>query len=396
MGKSSPTPDNSGVAQAQASAQAATQEYQLGEQQLAFSQQQWAQDQPIIQQVANADTAAQTAQANFSNTLEGSYTGTTLPLEQQYAQQAQNWDTPAQEQLNSGAAQAAAGNQIDSSRTAAMSQLEQYGVDPSSTRYAALDIGTGVQKGAAEAAAGTTAIQNTKLQGMGLEQNAILAGQGVANTGVSASGVSTGAGTSASGSTTSGLNAATTAMTSPTAYYNSGAANEGVYTNAVNGFNYAQNQAAQISNQASAGFGSLAGGIFGSLMPTNGIMGFEDGGAIPDGSQPAPQQGGAGSTPGGVVPTGASPSQGGTPDDVPARLTAGEFVIPTDVVKWEGEKNMYAIIDKARQAKQKASQRPDVGGQPGAPLPGPPSFTSRPQLPVQQTSGPGVLPAALH
>ena len=61
------------------------------------------------------------------------------------------------------------------------------------------------------------------------------------------------------------------------------------------------------------------------------------------------------------VPDGASPSRGGMPDDVPARLTAGEFVIPKDVVSWKGEEWFQKEIMKARQKKMQAPAQPSEG-----------------------------------
>lgn len=375
---------------AQASADAAKQSYKLGEDQLAFEKQQWATDQPIIQRVADASITSQGQQNDFSKTMQGVYTGTFLPLQEDYAQKAKDWGSPAQQTINAGAAQAAVGSQMDASRNSALQQLESFGVDPTNTRYAALDIGTAAQKGAAQAAAGTGAIQSTKLQGMGLEAGAIATGQGNAGAAISATQAATGAGASASGSTLGGLTAGASAMAAPTAWYNAGANNMGQYVNAVNGFNYAQNQAAQINNQSMAGVGQLFGSVLG-MFEDGGAVGGEQG--IPDPSQMAqqqPQMGapsmgspnmGAGPTMGGGVPAHASPTRGAIPDDVPARLTAGEFVVPRDVVMWEGEKNMYGLIDKARQAKQKAGQRPDVGGTPGPAINAPPAFQSQ-ALPV--------------
>jgi hypothetical protein len=78
-------------------------------------------------------------------------------------------------------------------------------------------------------------------------------------------------------------------------------------------------------------------------------------------------------------------------DDVPARLTVGEFVIPKDVVEWEGQKYFYGQIDKTRAAKQQANQRTDIGGKQGPAIPTAPTFVSGPaQQSPQNTQG--VIP----
>lgn len=364
----------SAVYASQASADAANKEYQLGSEQLDFEKQLWAHNQPMLDQITQADITSQGQQNQFSKTMQDAYTGTFLPLSQKYAQQAQDWASPEQQRLNANAAQANVANQFNQQRNAAMTQLEGFGIDPSATRYAALDIGTRAQQGAAAAAAGTNAIQQTKLQGMGLEAGAVGMGQGNATGAIAASNAATGAGSGGAGATVGGMNAATTGMTAPTAWYNSGAQNMGVYSNAVGSFNLAQNQAAQIQAQEMQGIGSIFGGLMGMM---------EEGGEVPQGWGETPVQGiptGQNVTPGGNVPPQSSPSGGRAPDDVHAMLTANEFVIPKDVALWEGQKNLVGIIDKARKQKQQFDQRQDVGGQPVRGVPTqPPAFVSRPQ-----------------
>lgn len=395
MGKQSPTPDNSGVIAAQASSHAADVNYQMGQDQLAFEKQQWATDQPLINQVANTDVQAQQSNNDFTKQQQDFYKNTYQPLESTYANQVQNYDTPAQEQQNAGAAEATVGTQFDGARNAAMQQLEGYGVDPTSTRYAALDIGTRAQQGAATAAAGTGAIQQTKLQGLGLEAGAINIGRGYANNQGALTGATTGAGSGAAGATLGGLTASSGANASTTGFTNAASGAMGQYTNAVNGFNLAQNQASQTANQGAMGFGSLAGGIFGAMMPVNGL---DDGGPVDNQSDPAQgiptDQAPMSQTPNnqmmGAIPTNASPSGGQTSDDVPARLTAGEFVTPKDVTEWYGQKFLVGLVDKARKEKHALNQRTDIGGKPVSPQTGIPANARR------AGQGPQGIPAGMH
>jgi hypothetical protein len=80
-------------------------------------------------------------------------------------------------------------------------------------------------------------------------------------------------------------------------------------------------------------------------------------------------------TSGGPVPRGASPSQGRQTDDVPARLNAGEFVIPRDVTQHFGTKHFQDTIKRSRQL------RTGMNGPPAKPKMKPalrmrPTFTS--------------------
>jgi hypothetical protein len=78
-----------------------------------------------------------------------------------------------------------------------------------------------------------------------------------------------------------------------------------------------------------------------------------------------PMRGGVMPTTGGAVPRSASPSQGRQTDDISARLNAGEYVIPRDVVKHQGTKFFTDLIAKSRKlrtgmagAKPRPTMRP--------------------------------------
>lgn len=59
---------------------------------------------------------------------------------------------------------------------------------------------------------------------------------------------------------------------------------------------------------------------------------------------------------GGAIPTEASPSKGAIPDDIPAAVSAGEFVIPADAVRWHGEKTFYGLVEKAETERAERQQ----------------------------------------
>ena len=43
-----------------------------------------------------------------------------------------------------------------------------------------------------------------------------------------------------------------------------------------------------------------------------------------------------------------SPTGGDAIDDVPANLTAGEFIIPKDIVEWKGKEYFYKLMAQSR------------------------------------------------
>jgi len=403
MGKSSGSADPSGMYEAMASAQAASQAYQLGEQQLQWAKQVWGQEQPLVDQstqqqilLSQAETQTMQEAQQFAQEQQAQYLSTYAPLEQAFVGQAENWASPGNIALVQGQAQSNVAEQSNAALNTAEQQLQSYGINPSSPKYAGLLIGQQAIEGAGEAAAGTTAAQNLKLQQLGLESQAINTGRGLVNSsgqlsqvGTQAAGTGAGAASGAASTSQQNLSTGSNAQTAPTAWYNAGTNAMNAYVNAVNGYNQAQLGYAQLNAQSGmagmSGLGSLAGGVLGLLEKGGAVRRYANGGNVGSGDvPPAIPMGG---TPGGGVPIEASPSGGVQSDDVDAKLTAGEFVIPKDVAMWKGHEYFAKQIDQARAANQQFSNRDDIGGEPimAERNPNPP-FISRPALHTGSTA----------
>jgi hypothetical protein len=240
-----------------------------------------AQDRTIQQQqmdIAQQQEAnAQKAQAYYEKTYQ--------PMETAFAQEAQNWNTPARAGERSAAAQADVASTFAGQRSAALQSLEGYGIDPSQTRYGALDLGARISQAAAQAAAGTTSRQQTEATGLALQGEAINIGRGYPGqvagaygTAINAgqAGVGAGQGSTGAGSAgvSAGLNTSNTygnLMGTPTQW--SGLSNQslGLGANIMNtGF---QNQMAgfnanaSIAQNTASGVGGLMGaGIVGGAI----------------------------------------------------------------------------------------------------------------------------------
>jgi hypothetical protein len=413
--------DSSGMMEAMASANAANQAYALGEQQLQWTQQVWNQEQPLQdeaeqQQIALAkeqQTSLEQSQAESQAQWE-QYQQYYAPLESTFVNQAENWASPQAMATARAQAMADVGEKGMQGVNTAAETLRSYGINPGSARYASLYTGSQPMIGASEAAAGTTAAQNLRAQQMELESNAINTGRGLVNATGSLTQAGTGAGSagaSAAGGAASGastnLSTGSQAMTAPSQWFNAGTNAMNSYVGAVNGYNNSQASFNEAGASEMGGIGSALGTVAGLFKVAKGgsINRYEGGGpAIPGipgmaSYQMTPDQGGgatgipsspmqprqmyggggdAGATPGGTVPIHASPSHGVATDDVPAMLTAHEFVIPKDVAVWKGHQYFAGQIDKARQEQQKFAGRDDVGGEPTSAIPQHPTFVSRP------------------
>jgi hypothetical protein len=365
--KAPPPPDYGPLARA--SERAAELSFQLGREQLDWAREQYGNDSEIINRIV--DDAMRRAEINDADAARdrARYERIFQPLEDDLAREAQEYNTPERQRLEMERAQATVAQQFEAQRRSALQNLEAYGIDPSSTRFAALDHGTRVAEAAATAGAGNQASLQTDALGRALRSEAINVGRGypgqIAGTYATALQSGNQAANSQLANTTTG------ASTMGTGAQWTGMGNQalGVWGNTLNMSHQNAMAAADFNSRQSSGVGSLLGAAMGMFK-------FEDGGQVPQGgAMGIPMAaGGPGVTPGGNVPPSASPTGGRAVDDVDAKLTAGEFVVPKDVVSWKGEEFFQKLIDNSRQAKPQASAQPEYAIAPA----GPPTFSSRP------------------
>ena len=343
-----PPPDYSGVAAA--SEKSAKYAYDLGEDQLAWAKQQYAQDKAVSDRVVDSFLNTQDVNTATAAKDRARYEATYQPLEDRLAADALDYANGTRRDMEMGRAQSGVAQQMNAARLASMQRLQDFGVDPTSLKAQSLDSNFSIQQGAAQAAAGNQASQQVDATGRALRSEAINVGRGypgqIATQYGTALQSGSGAVNSALATTASGANTMGTA----TQWQGLGNQAIGNWGNALN-MGY-QNQLAAFNAQqnASSGWGSVLGlgaGLLGSSKNSifGAMLGFEDGGST---------------DPGGHVPAEASPSRGQAIDDVPARLNVGEFVFPKDVMQWKGEEWAQKEIQKAREAKEQAVAKPTV------------------------------------
>jgi hypothetical protein len=352
---------------AAASRDAAAIQAQLGREQLDWAKQQDAMNRSLANKVVGSALDTQAVNSENAAYDRARYQDMYQPLENQAVADAQSYSSPERQRMEMGKAEATVNQTFNAQRQGALQNLESFGVDPTSTRYAALDRGMQINQAAASAAAGNQARMTTEAQGRALRSEAINVGRGYPGQVAQTYGTALQAGNQAINSSLATTQTGANTMGTAPQYFAGQTNNLNTWGNTLN-MGY-QNQLAQYNaNQnSSSGWGSalgLAGGLLSAPQSSimGGMLGFDEGGAIPDdGSQ------------GGHVPVSASPSQGAVVDDVPARLTPGEFVLPKDVVQWKGEEWAQKEIQKAREARSKAQARPTMK----AALPQAPTFASR-------------------
>lgn len=263
---SAPSADTSSYyAIAQADTTAAQLSAQQSQESLDWSKQQYAQEWPYVQNYMNAMTSEMNQSLSSATEQQSRLENIYYPIENQFAQQATSYDSPAREQQASASAQADVANSYNAQRNSALQSLESYGIDPSQTRYGAMDLGARVSQAASAASAGTQARLNTEATGLSLEGEAINIGRGYPTS--IAQSYSTAQGAGGSG-VNAGLNTSTTygnLMGTATQW---GSLSTSDYNSATTALNTAfsnelssYNASTQASQNAFGGIGSLVGGL---------------------------------------------------------------------------------------------------------------------------------------
>jgi hypothetical protein len=175
------------------------------------------------QQAAAAALSNQQAQDTYNR-----YQSVYAPKEDQFANEAFNWASPARIAQTSAAAEGDVATSFQAQKDSATRQLASYGIDPSQGSFQRAMSALDISKAAASAAAGTMTAQQTAAQGKQYELAALQVGQklpaqaiGQAGLGLqqTASGLG-GASIGGGGIQAAGnfLTAGTNAMGSPTSY----------------------------------------------------------------------------------------------------------------------------------------------------------------------------------
>jgi len=258
------------------------------------------------------------------------------PLENNLISEFQNFDSPERKQFEQGRAIADVSSAFDAQRKNAEANLASYGVDPSTLKAGALDVGMRTAQGAAQASAATGATQRVEDMGRALRADAINIGRGMPSQAAASYGQSLQSGQTALGGALNTTGTGAGALMSGAQYGNQALGAIGQAGNQTSqGY---QNQLAGWTSTQQNGFGgqlmNLAGGALGAAAGAGAFNNlFEDGGVVPEE---------------GALPI--SPVPGST-DRKPILATPGEFVVDKDTVSWKGEEFFHKLMAKAKEAR---------------------------------------------
>lgn len=262
-GGSAPSPDP-------AIGQAALKEAQLGEEWLNFSKEQFAisndrqkeQDKLATEVTKNQLDAAKQAQGWATQDRER-YQNTYVPLENDFIDKANNWDSAERQATLASEAKADVLTNASQQRGATQRQMAGMGVSPTSGRYAGVDRAQESATALAAAGAENNARNTVRNQAVDMKANAINMGKGMAVNPATSLGLGVNSGSAAYG---------TTAANNQQSAGNTAIVGQGIQ-GAMNGYNsqagilnqqYQGQLSAWQANQQAAGglysgLGSLAG-----------------------------------------------------------------------------------------------------------------------------------------
>jgi hypothetical protein len=300
------------------------------DEQLAWAKEQDTNNRALLERVLG--TQLPIMEQTFANAQKdrARYEQTFQPIEDKLIKDFEGYGTDARKSFEQGRAIGDVSAAFDAQRRNAEANLASYGVDPTTLKAGALDIGMRTAQGAMQAQAATAATQRVDDMGRALRADAINIGRGMPSQAAASYGQSLAGGQAALGGAlnTTGTGARTSGM----GYGNQALAGVGQAANTTSqGY---QNQLAGWTAQQESGIGaqlgSLAGAGIGAMSPWS----FEEGGRVPEE---------------GALPI--SPIPGST-DRKPILATPGEFVVDRDTVLWKGEEFFHKLKAKAAEQRQ--------------------------------------------
>lgn len=369
---SSPPPPPDLTAMAEASEEIARINQETAMAQLEWGKEQDVMNREVLQQVLDVQLPAMQAQADNAAADRERYETIFQPMEDNLVKEFQSYDSPERRRKEQGKAIADVSATFDASRRNALQRLESYGVDPSETRNAALDVNVRTQQAAAQAAAATAASNRVEDVGRSLRAEAINIGKGMPSNVAQSYAGSLAAGTGSVQGATSTTAAGVGARTS----------GQGFSSQALQGYNQSANihtqgfqnsmQNWQAGQDQSMGLINAGAGVAGMMVKDGGAIRYADGG------QAIPFQGD------GPVATGLGDGSG-IDDAVPAQLSDGEYVIPADVVRVKGEEFFDKIVEKYHVPASEQNRPP--------PQPSPDAARDASQVPAQDVPPPQAVAA---
>ena len=183
---------------------------------------------PLFEQQAQLNLTEQQKTGERADTQWANYTENFMPLEQEFAKQAADYNTVGRQTQDAQRAQAEVASQFDQQQAAQAEQMAAAGVMPGDGRALSLQNATGIEKAKALASAGNDARRKTEATGLSLMNSAIGVGRNQVTGGLQAADLALRQGSAAQGSAGGAINAGGIPAAGASSIYGAaGAANQG-------------------------------------------------------------------------------------------------------------------------------------------------------------------------
>lgn len=338
-GGKAPDPNPGMIASAEAAREIAGIQKQTADEMLAFYKQQYNDIKPILQQVTQAEMDMMKSNQARADEYADYERTTFRPLEQSIVKEANEYSTAGKREALATQAAGDVNMAFSNARAQESRGLSRLGVNPNSGRFAALNNQLTLGQAATAAGAQTKARVDAENMGFARKMDAAGLGRNLATNASTAYGVSMAAGDAAGKTSMAGGTFMGQGYSGAQQGY-SGAANSlgtagNIYGSEFNARMQGYNAQQAAQGAMWQGIGSLVGtgiGAYAGLKKADGGVVRRKALLLADGAH---------------VGAGPVSGPGGPVDDkVPAMLSDGEYVLPSDTVQKVGKRNLDKLVEE--------------------------------------------------
>ena len=268
MGNDSPAPaPDPAIGQAAlANAETAKAQLQIGEDQLAWNKERYAQEAPTLKRAADQQLAAGDQALAQATEQWKRYQELYEPVEAQNVKDAMAYGTPDDQEAAAAGARADVASSFEGQRAATDRDLARSGVNinPASESSIARRVDSGNTEAAAGAGASNTARINSRLQGIALRQGVAQFGRNMPATGIAATGAGVGATSAGVGTINAQTGSYNAGVNSASPWYSGSVASNTAAGNLYLGQYNAQLQGYNTQQQADSASGAAMGKLVGA------------------------------------------------------------------------------------------------------------------------------------
>lgn len=356
----SPPDPNPGIqATAAASEKVGMAQVELGKEQLAYQKERAAKTDALSERLINSNIGLMDTQSGIAKSEYQRYQDTYVPLENKLAEDARNFNTGAEQERQAGLASADVAKAFSGAAQQGLRAQGRFGLRPNADAFAATNSKLQATQAGTQAGAMTNARYAARDKGQQMQLNAINVGKGLPGTAASAASGSVNASNVSGGLQFGANNSYNAGMASANSFTNSGVNALGQAGNAYTALsNYGLNSYGMQSQQMAA-IMNAAGTAFGYKAADGGSVEYADGGTpeygvrYQDGGPPA-------EGPGLLHGPGT-----GISDDINAKVSRGEYIVPADVVKAKGVEFFDKLVSKYHMPAEEQRRRYGIGGKHG-------------------------------